>query len=333
MEQRCDVCIFGAGPAGAATGLRLARLGVAVVVCERRLGTKPWGGESFSGAVREPLAALGLWEGFRAAGHVAGYEHRSQWGAAGTGDSIFNPYGHAWHVDRDRFDADLRAALGRSGVEILAYDRLGELRREGERWRVGLDDGRALAARFLVDATGRARAVARRLGVRPRIHDRLIAMTAVVPRNPAFDHAMVIQTTPAGWWYAAPVPQGHVLAYFTDSDLKPRELAGRMRVVAANSAFSRPRSPDGWLAVGDACAAHDPLCGWGVHRALENGLAAADAIGLRLMAQDASGLDAYERCCRDQYDAYLAGLAEHYGYERRWAEFPFWRRRLRATIH
>jgi flavin-dependent dehydrogenase len=206
------------GPPGAATAARLADLGIAVVVLERPPARKPWGGESFTGAIREPLAALGFWERFCTAEHVAGYEQRTAWGEAGTADSIFNPHGNAWHVDRDRFNLDLRAAVEEHGIPMLCYTSLDNLKRDGDWWHVALDGRCTISARYLVDATGRAGAVARRLGVRPRIYDRLVALTALVPRNPAFDHAMVISTAPDGWWYAAPVPQGHVLAYFTDSD-------------------------------------------------------------------------------------------------------------------
>jgi flavin-dependent dehydrogenase len=323
-----DVCVFGLGPAGAATAARLADLGFAAVVLERPPARKSWGGESFTGAIRVPLTTLGVWQRFCAAGYVAGFEQRSAWGEAGTADSIFHPYGNSWHVDRDRFDADLCAAVAERGIAIHRYTSLDDLRRDGDDWRIAIDGSRAFATRYLVDATGRAGAIARRLGVRPRLHDRLVALTALVPRNAAFDHAMAIATAADGWWYAAPVPQGHVLAYFTDSDLVPQRLARWMRIVPANSAFTSSRGRDGWLAVGDACAAHDPLCGWGVHRALANGIRAGDAIALYLRSGDAAALDAYDRHCRDQFDAYLAGLAEHYAFERRFAASPFWQRRL-----
>jgi len=329
VSERYDVCVFGLGPAGAATAARLADLGIAAIVLERPAARKPWGGESFSGAIRVPLSTLGLWERFCGAGHVAGYEQRSAWGEAGIADSIFNPHGHLWHVDRDRFDDDLRGAVQERGVPVLRYASLDGLERAGDGWRIAFDAGSTIAARYVVDATGRAGAVARRLGARPQLHDRLVGLTAQVPRNPAFDHAMVISTAADGWWYAAPVPQGHVLAYFTDSDLVPQQLLARsMRVVPANSAFTQTRGRDGWLAVGDACAAHDPLCGWGVHRALANGIRAADAIGRYLRDREASLLDGYDRHCRDQFNAYLTGLAEHYAFERRFAASPFWQRRL-----
>jgi len=330
VSQQYEVCVFGAGPAGVATALRLADLGLSVVACDRRSDKHAWGGESFTGAIREPLLALGLWDDFLAAGHVAGYEQRTMWGEVGVADSLFNPHGATWHVDRGRFDKDLRMALRRSAVSIVGYSSLDVLRRDGGLWRIGLDQRPEILASYVVDATGRARAVARALGVRPRIYDRLVALTAQVPRNRAFDRTMIIQSMANGWWYAAPVPRGHVLAYFTDSDLAPREWTRRMRMFAANSVFTEVPEGDGWLSVGDACAAHDPLCGWGVHRALDNGRRAAEAVCAYIRNADASKLALYGRHCRDQFDAYLEGLSERYSYERRWREFEFWRRRLRV---
>jgi flavin-dependent dehydrogenase len=330
MRQTYDVCVFGAGPAGAATAARLADLGVAPIVLDRPPKQKPWGGETLTGAIRQPLSILGLWQGFCAAGHVAGYEQRTAWGGEPwTKDSIFNNHGNLWHVDRARFDGDLREAVRKRGVPLLNYRTLDELLRDGEQWLLRFDNGAAISTKYIVDATGRTRAIARRLGVRPRVYDRLVGLTALIPRNPNpdFDHAMVIESTPHGWWYAAPVPRGHVLAFFTDADLAPRDLARSMSTVAANSAFAQARNGRGWLAAGDACAAHDPLCGWGVSRAMTNGILAADAIARYLKSADASLIEQYLAHCRHQFQQYLSGLTKHYSYEQRWTASPFWERR------
>jgi flavin-dependent dehydrogenase len=335
MKQTAQICIFGAGPAGAATALRLADLGASPIVFDRPSTKKRWGGESFTGAIRQPLRTLGLWEDFCAAGYVAGYEQRTAWGGPTlTTDSINSQYGNLWHVDRDRFDGDLRKALRERDIPIINYGNLNVVQRQGKEWHLAFDQDREISARYLVDATGRACAIARRLGARPRLYDRLLAFAALVPRNqnPEFDHAMVIESMPQGWWYAAPVPQGHILAFFTDADLAPRELARSMKTVPANSAFTQFETGQSWLAVGDACAAHDPLCGSGVLRAMSNGILAANAIASYLQTEDSSLLDNYRQHCRKQFSQYLAGLTKHYSYEQRWAEFPFWERRSHPTV-
>lgn len=330
MSETYNVCVFGAGPAGTAIALRLADLGVSVIVVDRSRKDKPWGGESFVGAIRHPLNVLGLWQRFCAAGPVAGYARLTAWGGLPwTQYSLFDQLGNLWHVDRSRFDSDLRQAVCERGVTLLSYQDFDELRRDGDRWRLKLDRRLEISTTYLVDATGRACAIARRLGVKPKLYDRLIGFTAHIARNhdPGFDHAMVIESTPNGWWYAAPVPQGHVLAFFTDPDLAPHSLPSSMRRVAAYSGFAQAEPGQGWLTVGDACAAHDPLCGWGVYRAMSNGILAADAIAEFILTGNQSLINQYLARCRDQFQQYLDGLRRHYSYEQRWITSPFWQRR------
>lgn len=333
----CDVCVFGAGPAGIATAMRLARAGADVAVLDRpATASPPWVGESLAGSVTQPLAELGVQDRFRAAGHVAGYEVRVTWGSPEprTTPAIFRPYGHGWHVDRGRFNADLRAAAAGAGCTLRRYDRLVDLRREGDvGWRARLDGSDVIRARFLVDATGRCCAIARRLGARRRRFDDLVALVARVPRNPdpSYGNALALESTPDGWWYAAPVPGAHVLAYLTDRDLRaPALRRSGMRGAAAGSVLieaSPGAAEAGWLAVGDAFAAHDPLCGWGVERALRNGLLAGDAVSAFLGGEGTSRLDAYCAHCVRQFDQYLVDLSQYYSMERRWPASTFWRRR------
>jgi flavin-dependent dehydrogenase len=332
-----DVCVFGAGPAGIATALRLAGAGASVVILDRPGADPPWVGETFAGTIRAPLAELGLWDGFLAAGHVRGYEIRSAWGGPQlqAQNAVFDPQGARWHVDRARFDRDLRDAAARRGCALRLYARLGAVRHDGAGWHVALgQDVPALRARFLVDATGRRCALGRRLGAHHVRFDKLVALVARVERNvdAAYAHAIVVEAAPGGWWYAAPVPDGHALAYLTDRDLvSPRIIArAGLRIVAADSALIVPGKQPHWVAVGDAYAAHDPLCGWGVVRALRNGIRAADAILAALERGDGAQLEAYHVACREEYARYLDGLTRHYSQEERWPASPFWARRVRA---
>jgi flavin-dependent dehydrogenase len=358
-QNTVDVCVFGAGPAGLSVAARLMQRGIRVVILDRPPRTKSWGGESFTGAIRAPLLAIGGWEAFERAGHVQGYERESAWGGpARVESSIVQPHGPLWHVDRDRFDADLRLTVLHRAEVLIGYrkvDRVtweptnspGTLARkcctcmprrtvENENsagsglWRVEIDGKTRVSASFLVDATGRARVVARRLHARVETDDQLIGLTSAVPCHANREHvirSMLMEATPFGWWYASPTPAGHTFAFFTDADLAPPNLRQRLRPVAANSAFTHVPPDQNWLAVGDACASHDPLCGWGVHRAMINGLRAADAIETFLSQNDRGLLEEYRLHVRQQYQQYLRGLSQQYSLEQRWLNAPFWKRR------
>ena len=330
---RSDVCVFGAGPAGAAVAIRLAAMELSVILLERRSQQKTWGGESFTAAIRAPLEILGCWEQFEHAGHRCIYERQSAWGSEPRVESsIFRLDGPFWHVDRARFDDDLRSAALTRDIPLITYRRLDSIARESDSWHLATDTETQIHTRYLVDATGRSRALARRLRAKIEFHDQLVGLCSTVPRreNGTEIPSMMLETTSFGWWYAAPTPNGHIVAILTDADLVPAELRRRFRPVAANSAFTHVPSLDGWLAVGDACASHDPLCGWGVHRALTNGILAADAISAFLRRGETKLLEHYRTHCRQEYVRYLKGLAEHYSIERRWPTTPFWQRRHRT---
>jgi len=335
LAHQFDVAIFGAGPAALAVAARLLGLGREVALVDRPASGRPWRGESFSGAIRGPLVTLSFWDGFANAGHVPGYERESAWGGDPQCESsLIHPNGPMWHVDRDRFDADLRDAVRRRAATFMSYRKLGPIARQSGRWRMVLDHENELSARYLVDATGRSRMIAKRLGARITHHDRLIGLTAEVPHDQSSLRvaSLMLQATPFGWWYAAPVPRGHIVALFTDPDLASSKVRRCLQPVAANSAFTHMAGDEAWVAVGDACASHDPLCGWGVHRALSNGILAADAIDDYLRTGKPSSLDDYRRHCGKQFGEYLKGLTLHYAIERRWPNAPFWERRLNVSL-
>lgn len=163
----------------------------------------------------------------------------------------------------------------------------------------------------------------------------------------------------AGWWYTSSLPdRGRVLAFYTDADLPEargahsreallarvagvpalaRHLAergfrpdGGHGFCAAHTATQDAVGGPGWLAVGDAALAFDPLSSQGLFNALYTGLAGADAVHRRLVEDDPAGLDEYRRQIDDIRDAYLRNLLACYRLESRWPEQPFWQRRREA---
>ena len=63
-----------------------------------------------------------------------------------------------------------------------------------------------LRARVLIDATGRATHLARWVGARRIVFDRLVGVATLFGEiDTSREGYILVETTPDGWWYSAPV--------------------------------------------------------------------------------------------------------------------------------
>lgn len=345
--MRADVAIIGAGPAGAALACALARRGVDVALIDaaaanaarRRIG------ENLPPAARPWLAHYGLDD----AAHLRTRGLRLVWGSARArwNDHLYSTHGPGLIVDRARFDTDLVDIAVRAGARRLPGTRCTGAVASAEGWRVTLQRTQGnistLDCRFVAAASGRAAGFAHRAGAVRERHDRLVALVHVAPARTRTEAAYAsLEAVADGWWYDSPLPSHeHVTIFFAESDAAPDDEAWRARLAdrgvdvdattrpwrcAANGARVRPVSGANWLAVGDAAQAYDPLASAGLMKALVHGRAASEAI-VAALAGDARPLENYAALLDREWDEYRAGLAAHYGLERRYAYAPFWRRR------
>jgi flavin-dependent dehydrogenase len=359
-----DVLVVGAGPAGTVCALNLAPMW-RVLMVDRRQAADARIGESLAPAARRLLTVMGLWDAFLAQGHRPNFGGRSVWGGPEPveRDNLRDVDGPGWHLDRTRFDDWLRTVAIQRGAAVVIPARPGTIVRGGGTWRLELDvDGRAVPvrARVVVDAGGRGSTVARGLGGRRTVGDRLVCGWMygrdLPDRQAGLTH---IEAEPDGWWYTAPLPGGRrVVAFHTDADLPaagvaadgpaalrrlvPRFLSevlassgfsadGVGGFCAAHSAELAPAAGDGWLAVGDSALSFDPLSAQGLFNALYTGLAGAEAVD-QALSGDSEAPRGYAASLRPVRDAYRTHLDAWYGLERRWAERPFWKRRLRPIL-
>ncbi len=370
--KRPQVYIIGAGPAGCATAIALARacadaVDITLLDGPRRPG--PAIGETLPPAAAATLRAQGLAQLLDDPPHLRCPGSHSLWGSdtAGFNDFFLTPVGAGYHLDRVRFDADLLAAAAQLGATTVADSRLMGIERHGAQIELAVQSPAGRTQRradFVVDASGIQARAARGLGVVRNEYDCVVSACAffTLPKAPELPAHTLICAAPEGWWYATRLPGSRALVSLcTDADVikrqrldqpgcwhralcsndwllsrcveqfgiapqQPRELWLR----AAPSAILSCVTGTGWLAVGDAAASYDSLTSAGISKALAQGERAGEAIAERLGGGGDAALAEYQSGVFAEFSDYLRLHQRLYGAETRFADQPFWRRRMVA---
>lgn len=308
-----EILVVGGGPAGATAAIRLADLGHDVLLLERHAFPRSHVGEALGGGVAAQLDFLGLGGLLDAVGAMRFAASDLRWGGERFERRPAHP--RAATVDRALFDRALLEAARRHGARIVQPAAARAARRTPEGWAVAAEgaQGRAaVTARFVVDASGRAGWLGRR---RARTSPATVALHAYwsgvdLPALPR------IGAGRREWYWSSPTPNnGFNLMVFTDrSALRARagSLADRYRAMVAESgllAGARGAAPvgpvtvcdassysdqasigDGFVKIGEAAFAIDPISSTGVQRAIQTGLSAAIVVNTLLRRPQSAAL-------------------------------------------
>ena len=288
----------------------------------------------------------------RAQVHRLAHGTYSAWGSAllVERNAIVQLEGAPIVLDRAEFEAALGAQAVAAGAERIEWD-VQDLSVEGQCWVMDLG-AQTVTAPFVFDATGRKALVASKFA--PRFQaDRLTCQVALFgctdrasPRP-----VTVIEAEERGWWYLSVLADRRaVLNFYTDADLPafdPSDFAqnaarteaiatflqdygyqiqGPARRLSTNSTWIAPAIGAGWVAIGDASAAFDPLSSHGMTTALWSAIRAADAY----LAQDPDQMRQYAEAVAQGVHQYLTARIRIYAQEQRWPNSPFWARRSDA---
>lgn len=219
-----DVVIIGAGPAGSVAAALLADAGYAVEVLERAHFPRFSIGESLLPQAMEWIAEAGLLRDVVEAGFQ--YKNGAMFYWDGRTESFdFREksaagWGTTYQVRRDRFDELLARGAARKGAKISFGQTVTAMRPDDERPSLTVRDEegneREVAARFVLDASGFGRVLARLLDLETptSFPERMSVFTHVEDNIPLKDYdrnKILITVNPkdaAIWYWMIPLAEG-----------------------------------------------------------------------------------------------------------------------------
>lgn len=322
-----DVVVVGGGPAGSATAISCATRGLRTMLFERDLFARERPGETLHPGIEPLLSQLGIADRL---GRVVGARHSGIW-IEWNGARRFEPFGGdasgpwaGFQVWRQDFDTLLIARAQEAGVEIRRPCAVTGM----DACKVITTAQGPVTARILVDATGKARWLARALDIAsPARSPRFLARYGYARGScPERDEAPLLVGDARGWTWTAMVGastyQWTRLAFDgiePDPSWMPEEFRrltplGRSRGADVTWRMADEVARPGWFMVGDAAAMLDPTSSHGVLKAIMSGMMAGHLIAavLRGAAPAEGAAAAYHDWCAGWFVADAAKLSQFY---------------------
>ena len=344
LPDQVDAVVCGGGPAGSTFATLLARKGHRVVLFERERFPRFHIGESLLPWNVPLLDRVGVLDKVRSAGMQvklgARFYHQ------GTDrvrpvrfvDGIDKDHPSAFQVKRADFDKLLLDHARDSGAQVWEGARVEEVlfsedgkRARGVRVRLaGEAAAHELAAKVVIDATGRDALLSKKIG--GRIRDPLLDRSAAFAHFDTFRRAagptggdIIVITTPDGWWWLIPFSDGSVSVGIVMPSRRFKERSGSVEELFQSAVAGTPEvrellagsqrttdvkaiadysyrtssfSGDGFCLIGDAACFLDPVFSTGVLMAMTSAELAAETIDHSLRSKgriDARDFRRFER--------------------------------------
>lgn len=369
-----DIAIIGGGVAGCTAAIALSDC-YKVAVIDKLIEPIDRIGECLAPAARRILKRLNLIEGFE--NKITTSEKQIQqrnngiqsyWGSEKMqiADSLRNPDGFGWQLNRKKFEIYLRESTQKRINDCFWGYKLHHCQYEDQYWILNVttnttpSETLTIKAKFVIDASGRQSHFARKLGVEREVIDKLISCWATLT-NEEISKLSTISADELGWWYSAPLPNNkRVLSLQTDSDImeranlkskdtflklalanpqmesiisKSKEKIQFNGTVSANSTKLFQVAGQQWAALGDAAISFDPLSSQGMFNAMASALQLTDLLKEFQIVnqQNSEKQEQFQKTYTNQinqiWEHYLKHKRIFYSQELRWKDSEFWRRR------
>jgi flavin-dependent dehydrogenase len=351
-----DVIVIGGGPGGSTAATFLAKAGKKVLVLEKEIFPRFHIGESLLPYNRRIFDEMGVLPTLKAEGFPAKFGAQFSLGSGKKkvafifSNGMFTKETEAFQVERAKFDHILLKHAAASGAEIREGWTVARSQCDSEGVQVQATDPagvkHSLAAKYLVDASGRGNFTGNQEGIRI-VHPKLKKL-AVFGH---FENVRLDEGKPGGdtvivrlenkWFWIIPISKektsvGCVMdqSEFADAKEPPLQIFERLwrsspvmvdrmknaRLVAAMqttsdfSYYNRRYVGERLLRVGDAAGFMDPIFSAGVYIAMFSGKIAAETIveSLHKGGSDSRRFNRYERRLRAGMEFYWEMVHKFY---------------------
>ncbi|MBT9318008.1 NAD(P)/FAD-dependent oxidoreductase [Leptothoe spongobia] len=329
-----DAAIIGAGPAGCAAAITLARKNLHVLLIEASEFPRHRPGESLHPGVEPIFEALGIASEVNAKGFIRHAGHRIIWDQEilGRTEKFGKDEHHEWYgyqAWRPELDQILLQQAKACGVTVWQPCRVRDIHLEGAEL-VGLNTERgAVRARYFLDASGRSQWLLHKLGLHslkysPKFRVRYGYVTCPAAVD-AFETPLM-HRDPDGWTWIARVRENRcawVRMRFDGVDpgsvwrpplLENFEAIGSSKGEDMTWRIGEKLAGENWFLMGDAAAVLDPASSHGVLRALMSGMQVAHMIVVSVQGKISNTLAAkfYSQWLQDWFHSDVSRLRELY---------------------
>ena len=354
-----DLIIVGKGIAASTAIISLLNSGkrIAVIAPDVKRNFKI--GETLSPSSNLELKKLGIYDDFIKEGHLKAYSSFSAWGSEQLNEKyVWEARQKAgWYIDRLKFEDFLWSKARETNFDYI-NNMLTTTDFNDQIWEVKTKDGTYLKSHYILDCSGRSSTVVRNYSKRKRL-DKLVSIYTVLEQSSNLIQptvASLIESSENGWFYSSLTPNRKlVVAYFTDSDMIPKDITKNLKAwklfiasskytsrrietaqftitqlpitVDASTIISHDLNINSLLFAGDAIVSFDPLSSHGMTTALWSGRKAAEAY-IDLTKFSLIKLNNYKKTLQKGIDIYIEEKQKNYSREQRFSNNTFWKRRF-----